>query len=512
LQRQLAAAQQITHIGSWEWVVGSELVTWSDELYRIYGLAPQSCEITFARFLSMLHEADRDRVQGQVSRAIEGGGSFAWPERIVRPDGSVRDLDTVGEVITDEHGRVSALIGTCRDVTLERRRDALQSAEQHVLEMIASGQALTRILTAIVELLQTQAPDSIGSILLLDETGKRVRHGAAPHLPEAYNRAIDGAPIGPSAGSCGTAMYLRRPVIVTDIEIDPLWNDYRELARQHGLRACWSAPICASDGHVLGTFALYYRAPRGPGESELRLIERATYLAGIAIQRQQLDQQMRALLAHIESVREEERTAIAREIHDELGQALTALKMDVSWIGRRLAGRQDGGDALREKLDDMSGMIDETIDRVRRISRDLRPGVLDDLGLLAAIEWQAQEVERRTGMSLAVESNLGDVRLPRDLATAVFRILQEALTNVCRHAEASRVVVRLSELDGRLRLQVDDDGKGISPQALASPKSLGLLGMHERVRRLGGWLHVGGEPGRGTQLIVDVPCGAGAGP
>jgi signal transduction histidine kinase len=115
-------------------------------------------------------------------------------------------------------------------------------------------------------------------------------------------------------------------------------------------------------------------------------------------------------------------------------------------------------------------------------------------------------------MSLAVESNLGDVRLPRDLATAVFRILQEALTNVCRHAEASRVVVRLSELDGRLRLQVHDDGKGISPQALASPKSLGLLGMHERVRRLGGWLHVGGEPGRGTQLIVDVPCGAGAEP
>jgi PAS domain S-box-containing protein len=511
LERQLTAAQQITHIGSWEWALGSEVVTWSDELYRIYGLPPQSCEITFERFLSMLHPDDRERVADEVRRAIERGGSFSYMERIIRPDGSVRQLQTIGEVVFDPLGDAPVLIGTCRDVTCERKRDELQAAEQHVLEMIASDRALAPILEAIVLMIEAQAPAAVGSIVLLDETGTRVRHGAAPHLPAEYNRAIDGLEIGAEAGSCGTAMYLRRAVIVTDIETDRLWTSYRELARPFGLRACWSTPICTGDGRVLGTFALYYREPRGPSDAERELIARATHLAGIAIERKQLDAQLHALFTYIERVREDERTGIAREIHDELGQALTALKMDLAWIGRRLDPERPAGTAaLRAKLDEMSRMTDETIDRVRRISTDLRPGVLDDLGLLAALEWQAQEFERRTGTPCVVSSNLGDGRLDRDLSTALFRIFQEALTNVARHAGATRVDVRLSVDEASLRLRVHDDGKGISPRAIFNSTSLGLLGMQERARRLQGTLSVSGEAGKGTLVVVDVPRRAGS--
>jgi PAS domain S-box-containing protein len=123
LERQLAVAQQITHIGSWEWDVANNVVTWSDELYRIYGLEPGSCEITFEFFLARLHEDDRTAVQGHVRAALEHGGRFAYPERIFRPDGSMRQLDTIGEPVTNDQGRVVGLIGTCRDVTEDRARD-----------------------------------------------------------------------------------------------------------------------------------------------------------------------------------------------------------------------------------------------------------------------------------------------------------------------------------------------------------------------------------------------------
>jgi signal transduction histidine kinase len=377
--------------------------------------------------------------------------------------------------------------------------------------MIASGSALEDALERLVRLIEDQAPGTLGSILFLDESGTHLRHGAAPNLPDSYNRAVDGATIGAKAGSCGTSAFLRQPVLVSDIEESPLWDDYRDLARECGLRACWSMPIFASDGRVLGTFALYYREPRSPGRDELELIARATHVAGIAIQRRQLDDQLRDLWAHIEAVREEERTGMAREIHDELGQALTALKMDIAWIVRRANAEGSlGRDLLADKLGAVSKMTDGIIDTVRRISADLRPGVLDDLGLLAAIEWQAQEFERRSGVTCVVRTNAGDAKFDRALSTAIFRIFQEALTNVVRHAEAKHVDVSFDCSEGRVRLAVHDNGKGIDEEAVKSPSSLGLLGIRERVRRLNGTMTVGGEPGKGTLLAVEVPLAAGA--
>jgi len=518
VERQLAAAQAITHIGSWEWDVRTNAVAWSDELYRIYGFEPRSRPITYEFFLSCVHPDDRAMTTREVRAALERGGRFAYIERIVRPDGTLRLLDTVGEVVRDADGKPRSLLGTCRDITDERARDEAiartrrrHEAEHRVLEMIATAAPLSRTLDCIVLAIEDLAPPTIASILLLDPDGLHVRHGSAPHLPAAYTRAIDGAPIGPRAGSCGTAAYEKRQVIVRDIETDPLWVDYRELASAHGLRACWSTPIYDADGRVLGTFALYYREPRGPGAEERDLIERATRMAGIAIMRAQLEEQLRALTARTEEVREEERTGIAREIHDELGQALTAFKMDLAWLGRRISGESSApGTTLLEKLSSMSKMVDEVIDHVRRISAELRPGVLDDLGLLAAIEWEAQRFEERSGAACVVTSNVGDRRFPRDLSTAVFRIAQEALTNVARHAGATHVTIRLDAAPdgGALRFEVRDDGIGISDDAARSPSALGLLGMRERARRFGGTVTSRRVPDGGTVVTVEAPLAA----
>ena len=160
----------------------------------------------------------------------------------------------------------------------------LQEGQQKVGEMIAANTPLAEILENLVLMIEAQSPDMLCSVLLLSDDGNHIRHGAAPSLPEQYVKAVNGAPIGPKHGSCGTAMYRGEPVIVTDITSDPLWDDYRDLTAGTGLRACWSTPILSRRGKVLGSFAMYYRRPRTPTAVEARLIEVGTRLAGQAIE------------------------------------------------------------------------------------------------------------------------------------------------------------------------------------------------------------------------------------
>jgi len=174
--------------------------------------------------------------------------------------------------------------------------------QSRVLEMIAANAPLSEILTRLVLLIEAQSPDMLCSVLLLSDDGNHIRHGAAPSLPEPYVKAIDGAPVGPKSGSCGTAMYRGEPVVVTDISSDPLWEDYRELASANCLRACWSTPIMSGRGKVLGSFAIYYREPRTPTGEEAGLTEVATRIAGLAIEHQSAREilaRTQAQLAHV---------------------------------------------------------------------------------------------------------------------------------------------------------------------------------------------------------------------
>jgi len=213
-------------------------------------------------------------------------------------------------------------------------------------------------------------------------------------------------------------------------------------------------------------------------------------------------EQLRALAAYLQSARESERSVIAREIHDELGSMLTGLKIDLSWLAGRLPVDQMH---MLEKTRAMSKLVSSIIQSVRRISTDLRPGMLDDLGLVAAIEWQTQEFQGRTEICTQFTSTLGNGKLDRELDTAVFRILQETLTNVARHANATRVNITLKEKASGLILTVRDNGKGITQRQISHRKSLGILGMRERALLLGGEIIIVGLPGKGTTVSVEFP-------
>jgi len=212
--------------------------------------------------------------------------------------------------------------------------------------------------------------------------------------------------------------------------------------------------------------------------------------------------QLRALAARLQSVREEERTSIAREIHDELGQACTAIKMDLALIGRRLTKNQT---RLRAKVDSAVELVNSMIVTLRRISSELRPRTLDDLGLPAALESQAQEFERRTGIHCSVALPQETLALDMDTSIAIFRIYQESLTNVARHANATQVEARLNVENDRLIFQVFDNGRGFDLQEAKARKSLGLLGMQERALLLHGDLKIEGVPGAGTTMTLTIP-------
>ena len=214
-------------------------------------------------------------------------------------------------------------------------------------------------------------------------------------------------------------------------------------------------------------------------------------------------EQLRALTTYLQYVREEERTRIAREVHDELGQALTGLKLDMSWLGIRLEKRR--AKTEQEKVKTMVAHIDATIQTVRRIATELRPGILDGLGLVAALEWQANEFQTRTNIPCVVTANVSDAGWDQDFITVFFRIFQETLTNVIRHANATRVDVHLFKEDDALVLTVADNGRGISEEEIANTKSIGLVGMRERAMLIGGEVTLHGAPGKGTTVTLRVP-------
>ncbi|MDR8393752.1 PAS domain-containing protein [Aliifodinibius sp. S!AR15-10] len=350
-EAQLSEAQRIAKVGSWEWRPGEEDgLSWSDEMCRIYGIDPTSFNHTYETFLEHVHPEDRDRIEREVTRALELKQPFAFEHRIIRgSDGEERKLLGRGQVITDGKGQVVRLIGTGQDITEQKEREQ--------------------------------------------------------KLREYSNR-------------------------------------------------------------------------------------------------------LRRLSARIERAREEERTRIAREVHDELGQMLTVLKMDISMLSGELKKKIDPEimDFLERETQNILKRINTIISSVQRITAELRPEVLDDLGLKDAIEWQAQEFAERSGLRVNFNSNISNPNmLDEEQSTIIFRIFQETLTNIIRHAQASKVDIRLDIEDECLVLVVRDNGIGITEEQREASASLGLIGMRERTQLLGGTVRIEGKENEQTKVMLQIP-------
>jgi PAS domain S-box-containing protein len=449
--------------------------------------------------------ADRTRLVAQLKEK----GVLTDLEREIRTkSGEIRTA--VFSLVPIQAGPKPCILSIAHDITERKRAESFLEGEKRVLEAISSGAPLPTVLESIARAVEEQRPGMLCSILLLDKSRKTLHHGAAPSLPPAYIHAVDGVAVGPAVGSCGTAAFREKTVIVTDIASDPLWEKYRSLALPHGLRACWSAPIFSSDRLVLGTFAQYYRVPKSPTAEDLHLVERFCYLAGIAIERadaeevlRNANQALRSLSRQLLQVQEDDRRAIARDLHDEIGQSLTAIKLNVE------RAQRTAGQAARDRImKDCLHITDGVLDQVRNLSLDLHPSILDDLGLAYALKWYADRQAERAGLKIHVAADHSLPRLSHDIETACFRIAQEALTNVVRHAKARRATVTLKQEPTRVELRVQDDGTGFvvnGTSPLDGEASVGLASMQERARLLGGEVRISSRLGHGTEVIAVLP-------
>lgn len=282
------------------------------------------------------------------------------------------------------------------------------------------------------------------------------------------------------------------------------WNLYTELAAGKLDKYELEKRYIKKDGEVMWAFVTVTLVKDQNGEPDyaIGMVEDCTERRRTQEELRRSFEQLRALAGRLQTIREEERKRVAREIHDDLGQALTAIKLDLSSLvlDRPAAGRRHD-----EKGASILKLVDSTIQSVRRISAELRPGILDDLGLSAAIEWAADEFEARTGTKCHVRLPGDETAIHPDHATAIFRIFQETLTNIARHASASQVDVTLTEEAHALSLKVRDNGKGFSQDQISAERSLGILGMRERAALFGGEFAIRSAPGAGTAVTVRIP-------
>ena len=473
----LAQAQRLTQSGSWAWNVDTGTRFWSQETFRIFGCDPEKVKPTWSDILERVHPEDRPATEQRAKMETTLKEDSEFDFRIVLPDGTTKHLHSISHPVMDESGEITEIVGTLMDVTRRKRGEALRDGESHILEMIARDAPLEETLDSLVRVLEAQFSGLLCSVLLLSEDGQHARHGAAPNLPEAYSRAIDGLCIGPKAGSCGTAMYRREPVVVTDILQDPLWEDYREVAEPYGFRACWSTPILAHSGKALGSFAMYYREPRSPSPAETRALDMATHLAGIAIERKLARQererlrQTQADLAHINRVTTmgELTASLAHEIKQPITAAVTDAKTCLRWLGRDQPDVAEVREAAFRIIKDVT----RASDIIGRIGLLFKKGAShrELLDVNEVIEEMIALLRSEAGRySIAIHSELASA-LPKVMADRVQ--LQQVFMNLMLNGiEAMKDMGTVGELtiksqrddNGQLLISVGDTGVGLQPE------------------------------------------------
>ncbi len=523
----LAEAQRVSHTGSFGWDVPSGKIFWSEETFRIleYDFENQpSVELVFQR----THPEDRALVQGIIDHALQERTALDFEHRLLMPDGSIKYVRVVGHPAIAESGDIK-FVGAITDVTNRKRAEALRDGESRMLEMIARDAPLEEILGSLVLVVEAQFAGLLCSVLLLDEDGQHARHGAAPSLPKSYAEAINDLPIGPKAGSCGTAMYRREPVVVTDILLDPLWEPYRAMVEPYGFRACWSTPILAHSGKALGSFAMYYREPRSPGLAEARALELATHLAGIAIERKLAREERERLrqtqedLAHINRVTTmgELTASLAHEIKQPITAAVTNARTCLRWLGRDEPDLSEARDAASRIVSDVT----RAADIISRIGLLFKKGALQhelvDVNELIRemIVLLRNEAAR---YSIVVRSELAE-NLPPVMADRIQ--LQQVFMNLMVNGiEAMKDVSTTRELtiraqqvkDSQLLISVSDTGIGLPPQlaeqvfsAFFTTKThgtgMGLPISRSIIETHGGRLWATSDSGRGASFHFTLP-------
>ena len=465
-EARLAEAQKVAKVGSWETDLFSLIVTWSDETYRIFELEPNgSC--SHKSFLEFVHPEDRIKVDTAFKNSLATEDITLVEHRIITASGITKSIEERWHIVRKEGQPVKA-IGTCMDITESvRAREKIEDLElryRQIVETVQEGIWLidenyvtTFVNNKMSEIFEYTKEELIGKDIyfFMDSDGKekaaklmlKKKHGEPTHDEFRIFTKF------------GNQIWIH-------ISANPIFDNEGNYKGSVGILTDITEKKNA-EAHALGT-----------------------------------NQQLRILYAYMENVREEERKRISREIHDELGQQLTAIKMDVFGLKKKLFALDEN---IEFKIKEIFSAIDNSINTVRRIASELRPGILDDLGLLEAIKWQISEFMDRTQIPIEFFTNIDAETFSPEVTIAVFRIFQESLTNIARHAQASFVTCELMKPDHHLMLTITDNGVGFNTDKKDKVNRLGILGMKERIRLLSGTFELTSEVKKGTCIKIIIP-------
>jgi PAS domain S-box-containing protein len=432
---------------------------------RLLGYYPE--EEIGRRAPGYVHSDDIPKASRAFAQLLREPGSIVHDEvRIWHKDGSLRTLEVVGQNLLDNPA-VAGIVTNFHDITERKEMEqAIQEEEERFRALIENAQ---------------------DGIVILNGDG--IIHYESPSMACMLGYNLE-AHIGKNLFD-----VIHPDDVLTAADL------FTQVLRTSGERINTEVRIQHQDGSWHTVHTIVHNLLDDPAVAGVVVNMRdVTESRRAEEELKQSHQQLRQLTTHLEKIREEERTVIAREIHDELGQVLTALKMDLSWMISRLKQKP-----LLEKAKAMLELINYSIQTVKKISMNLRPGILDDLGIVAATEWQLGELQNRTGIEYKLNISPEHISLCRERTTAIFRILQEILTNITRHANATRVEVSLTQKPDKLLLKVNDNGIGISKAEMSASQSFGLMGIRERAHSFGGRVVIKGIKNKGTTVTVSIP-------
>ncbi|MER3497979.1 MAG: hypothetical protein C4308_04775 [Chitinophagaceae bacterium] len=628
-------ATQATSDIIWDWDLSKNTILWAKNFTKILGhQLPPDCTLPFDFCLQNIHPEDRERISKSLSKAISNASNEKWENefRYRRSNGSYAYVIDRGYIIRNNSGKAIRMIGALHDITKSKYQRDLLNLELRLFEISSlPHNSFKDVVNELLEGIEKIHPEMYSSVVLLKDDDT-IESFAGPRIPEEYSKLINGLPISPVTGSCGTAMYKKEAVIVSDIQSDPLWQTAKNIAEQFELKACWSIPIIHSNGKVLGSFALYYKTPKKPSEQEwstilrinnfmrllfenklsvdeiklsnerYNIVTNATHdliwdwnletnqvyrdpkglkkvygfssnepikrlndwlkqihpddhekvqktifdilnakdentfdieyrfkkengeyawiydrgymlrnedgkayrMIGAAqdiTERKKLEQEVqnyqKAINQATISIQEKERAEIGKELHDNVNQVLTTTKL---YLDLAQANTELKDEMIEKSLKNIIIAIDE----IRQLSRSLMSPSLGDLGLIDSIEDLVEDINATKKVLVNfVAAKIAENTLTQNQKLTLFRITQECLSNIIRHSEATNATVELYLTDKKIVLKISDNGKGFNHSLIK--KGAGLNNIRNRVYLENGTLSINTQPGKGCNLVVELP-------